>query len=249
MGIWLAKGMALYGVVLLLAGCLQRKLLYFPTHRELSYPAPERDMQAWMVDGKAIGVCREVENPQRVWLMFHGNGGQAAHREYVLPLIHETDSLYVLEYPGYGTREGKPSEWAFNEAARDAYTEIRRMYSETEVCILGESLGSGPACHITGMEPPPDRLVLVVPFDRLKDVAQDKFPIFPVGLIMVDRWDNIEALADYQGRIDIYAGRDDKVIPPRHARNLADLKEGSTYHEFDAGHNDWAHPAYVDLKR
>ena len=74
-------------------------------------------------------------------------------------------------------------------------------------------------------------------------------PFLPIGLMMFDRWDNIEALSAYRGRIDIYGATGDVVIPMRHAKNLADAVSGSHFHEMKCGHNEWADTNDIDLAK
>ena len=81
-----------------------------------------------------------------------------------------------MEYPGYGKRRGKPGKDSFNAAAKEAYLALRRMYPATPVCVASESIGSGPACFLATMERPPDKMVLIVPFEELALVARDHFP-------------------------------------------------------------------------
>ena len=114
--------------------------------------------------------------------------------------------------------------------------------------MLGESLGSGPAAQLARAPVQPRQIVLVVPFDRLVDVAQEKFRYVPVGLLMLDRWDNLAALKDYTGRLDIYGGTNDPVIPVQHARTLAAALPTAHYHEFPGGH-DWADFPAIDLSQ
>src|SRR5436190_24177463 len=83
----------------------QRSLLFFPTHGS----APGGSFRPWFDGTNVIGFCREVDRPKAIWLMTHGNGGQASDREYILSHLSTKESLYVLEYPGYGLREGSPS--------------------------------------------------------------------------------------------------------------------------------------------
>lgn len=95
---------------------------------------------------QTLGYCREVPQPRTGWLMTHGNAGQASHRGYVLSCLAATDSLYVLEYPGFGQRVGTPSRESMNAAAGQAYQALRAAFPRTPVGVIGESIGSGPAC-------------------------------------------------------------------------------------------------------
>lgn len=230
----------------MLLGCVQRRLLYFPSHDNVTARAMSAGLARWEIDGEYTGWARVVAQPRKVWLVLHGNAGQAGDRGYVLPHVNPADAVYVMEYPGYGPRRGSPSQAAFDAAAMKAYTWVVEKYGRDRVIVLGESLGSGPACALARAPAPPKRIVLVVPFDTLASVAQEKFSWLPVGLLLRDRWDNIAALKGYAGRLDIYGGLDDQIIPVHHARTLAASVPGARYHEFPAGHNDWANQRELD---
>lgn len=219
-----------------LFGCasVQRKLLYFPSHLDLS-----NQLTPWFHRHEIIGYAREVPVPKNVWLMLHGNGGQAAHRASILPCFSRDDAVFIVEYPGYGLRNGTPSMTSINAAARVAYDLLREKYPGTPLCIVGESLGSGPACLLTTHPRPPEKLVLIVPYDELAKVAASHFPFLPVRLMLHDNWNNVIALANYQGPLEIYAEKFDHVIPITHAKSLATTKPQTIFHELTGGHNDW----------
>lgn len=232
-------------LVLALFGCgsVQRKLLYFPTH-----DPGDGGLSPWFVDDHLIGFAREVPQPAAVWLLLHGNGGQAAHRRYALPSFSPRDSVFILEYPGYGLRAGSPSLTAFNTAAADAYAALRRRFPDTPICLAAESIGSGPACVLAGGATPPAKLVLVVPFDNLASVAGEHFPFLPTRLLLHDNWDNVAALARYTGPLEIFGATHDTVIPIVHARALAASRPQAVFHEIAGGHNDWASLGQVQFR-
>jgi pimeloyl-ACP methyl ester carboxylesterase len=222
----------------------QRSMLYFPTH-----VASATALAPWMDGKRTIGYCREVPNPRTVWLMTHGNGGQAADRDYVLRRMSDADSLYVLEYPGYGAREGSPSLESMNQAASDAYHILRSRYTNTPVCVLGESIGSGPACSLALQKSQPDKIVLVVPFDSLVSVASKRFFFLPVRLMLRDTWDNVESLRHYSGPVDIFGAIDDAIIPISHAKALAKQIPHAHFTAITGGHNDWSLNEDVKIRR
>src|SRR4051812_1000202 len=86
-----------YLALILACAIFQRKLLYFPTHHK-----NHNGLTEWRHDGQLIGFAREVPSPRNVWLMLHGNGGQASDRAYTLYSFDQRDSVFILEYPGYG---------------------------------------------------------------------------------------------------------------------------------------------------
>lgn len=236
--------LAIFITLLLVVVVFQRKMLFFPSHH-----SDTNGLTPWTIDGRLAGYARKVDNPRNVWLFTHGNGGQAADRTYALGCFSDSDSVFILEYPGYGNREGSPSKASFNSAAEEAYRWLRKTYSNIPVCILGESIGSGPAASLAKSEKQPDKIVLVVPFDNLASVARDHFPLIPAELILFDRWDNVEALKGYSGQLDIYGAIYDHVIPIQHARNLAASLPGAVFHEIPGGHNDWSQSGLVKIYR
>jgi len=218
----------------LVCQAIQRKVLFYPSHN-----GGDNGFTPWVREGKTIGFAREVANPRNVWLMLHGNGGQAADRSYAMFAFNSADSVYVLEYPGYGQRAGKPSRRAFDAAAREGYADLRARFPGKRLCVAGESLGSGPASMLSREKPAPDKIVLVVPFDRITDVAHDHVSWLPVSLILMGTWDNIEALRGYTGPIEIFGAEKDEVIDVRHARALADSVPQANFHLISGGHG-WA---------
>lgn len=227
-------------------GCVQRRLLYFPTHEKAAAFAAQFGLTPWQIDGEYTGYARIVASPRKIWLMLHGNGGQAGNRAYVVARVNPDDSVFILEYPGYGERAGRPSRTAFDAAALKAYTWLVHTYGVERIVVLGESLGSGPASQLARADVPPRHIVLVVPFDVLEDVAKEKFTFLPVGLIMLDRWNNVAALKDYRGQLDIFGATHDQVIPVQHARKLAAALPGAVYHEFNGDHG-WTNSPEVNF--
>lgn len=234
-----------FAILLLAVACspLERRLLFAPTHH-----ADTSGLAPWIQDGALIGFARLVAAPKNVWLLLHGNGGQASDRVYALPSFPASDSVYVLEYPGYGARPGLPSRESIDAAASSAFALLRKLHPDRLVCVAGESIGSGPASMLGSIRPAPHRIALVVPFDRLDAVARDHFPDFLVDWILRSDWDNVASLSAYPGPVAIYGAREDRVIPVAHARALADAVSNASFSMIEGGHNEWAMPGRVSLQ-
>jgi pimeloyl-ACP methyl ester carboxylesterase len=231
--------------LLALLGCeaAQRSLLYHPTHH-----ANDRGLARWTQDGTLIGFAREVPSPRNVWLMLHGNGGQAADRTYALRSFAADDSVFILEYPGYGQRPGKPSRKALDAAARDAYALLRTRFPQTPICVVAESIGSGPAATLGSLDRPPDKFVFIVPFESLAAVGNDYVSSSLASPVLAGTWTNAAALAGYQGPLEVFGARHDEIIPVRHAQALAKSRPQATFHLIDGGHNDWASQPAVRIR-
>ena len=92
-----------YLAVVAIAWFRQRSMLFFPTH-----DTPSTSLAPWSDGSRVIGYCREAPNARAIWLMLHGNGGQAADRDYVLRRMSGQDSLYVLDTPDTALVKGVP---------------------------------------------------------------------------------------------------------------------------------------------
>ena len=240
---WLKIVLPIFFALLAIVIVFQRKIIFYPSHR-----SETNCLFEWTINGHLVGYARKVNNPKNVWLFTHGNAGQAADRAYALQCFSDADSVFILEYPGYGARAGSPSKASFDSAAEAAYRELRRAYPYIPVCVIGESIGSGPASNLARLGSQPDKLVLVVPFDNLASVARDHLPLIPAGLVLFDRWDNVEALKSYSGKLEIYGAIDDQVIPIYHARALAQSLPIAVFHEIAGGHNDWFQSGLVKIR-
>src|SRR5688572_495880 len=232
-------------ILLLMIGCstIERRLLFYPTHHNA-----DNGLRRWTHNGEVIGFVKDVPSPRTVWLLLHGNGGQAADRTYALSKFSPDDSVYIMEYPGYGERGGVPGKDSFNGASKEAYLLLRQAFPNTPVCVAAESIGSGPACFLATLEKPPDKLVLVAPFERLSAVARDHFPGFIVKAILTHDWDNIAALSSYKGPVQIYAAGSDTLIRADHARALAASLTNTTFTLIEGGHNDWSDSDQVKFR-
>lgn len=226
-------------LVLLLAGC-QRHMIYYPQRAGedvLTRQAAASGMKPWLdIDGRRIGWQRPSASGVGVpaVLVFHGNAGHAAHRGYFADAFSNPGNtggvpwhVYILEYPGYGSRDGRPSQRSLTAAANEALAEVLRYDSHAAVHLVGESLGSGVASQVAGGSPESvDGLLLISPFASLTDVARAHFPWLPVRLVLRDTFKSREALKDYGGPVAVVIAGDDEVIPPRLSERLYESYEG-----------------------
>ena len=132
--------------------------------------------------------------------------------------------MFILEYPGYGDRPGKPGERAFFEAAEGAFRFLPRS---KPIYLLDESLGTGIAAYLAGSHPVDiSGVLLFAPYNSLVHVAQHHLRILPARLLMVDRFPSAEHLHRYDGPVAIVVGGKDRVVPQKFWRKLYDSYNG-----------------------
>jgi len=162
--------------------------------------------QPWLDDDGTVIGWRPIDRVQarNRMLVFHGNAGYALHRNYFvtgLQGLGDQWEVFLFEYPGYGAREGQPSEARLKAAAVQAL-ELLLATNSRPLFITGESLGSGIATHLAAAFPDQVAgLLLVTPFSSLTDVAAHHFPYLPVRSLLSERYDSVEALSHYGGPV------------------------------------------------
>jgi len=237
-----------YLAVVLYYLLMQRSFIYFPQTQSLDTALASVDQMggtAWRDgDGNWLGWRDGAPGANRRVLVMHGNAGQAVDRRYWTTLfrgLHESGpwEIFVLEYPGYGPRAGKPSEQALRDAALQAM-DLLQTEQPGRVLLLGESLGSGVAAHVAAARP--DALagmLLVTPFASLGAVAQHHMPFLPVSLLLRDRFDTLDLLTNFEGPMVIVTGSDDTIVPEPLALPLKAAHRGKLLHwsQPGAGHN------------
>ena len=228
----LAWGVGIYAGFCLAAFLAQRRLMYFPD-RSMEPEALQRAARMGLIPwrdgtGNLLGWRRPMVRPGAVRiLVLHGNAGDAIGRVDYLPMLEAAGFEGVLlEYPGYGPRDGVRSETSLVADARAA---LRRLKEEatSPVILLGESLGSGVAVQVAAAEPGSVAgLLLPVPFARMTEVAAHHYPFLPMSLLLRDRWDSLGAVRGYTGPVAILVAGRDEVVGPGQGRRLAQACPG-----------------------
>lgn len=221
-----------YVLIVLAVMFYQRRMIYVPTKLSPSVAellAVQNGFSAWRnADGKIIGwKMAAIGAPIGSVLVAHGNAGTAADRACFAKPIHDGLALdvYVLEYPGYGAREGSPSLKSFLAAGEEA---LATLPKELPVYLVSESLGTGVAAHLAKSEPARIKgMALFVPYDDLAAVGQASMPLIPVKLVMWDRFRPAQWLENYRGPVKVVLAGADEVIPTRFGQRLFDSYRGS----------------------
>lgn len=170
-------------------------------------------------DGETIRAWHKpAYGGQPTILFFHGNSASLENRaDAFRQIVGDGFGLLAITYRGYPGSTGSPSQKGL---ISDGLAAFDWLAERTDHIILhGQSLGSGVAAQIAARRKA-DALVLEVPFSSTVDVAVFRYPIFPVRLLMWDRWETDEIITDLDEPILILAAEHDRVIPQGHAEHL-----------------------------
>jgi pimeloyl-ACP methyl ester carboxylesterase len=231
---WRAVRYCLALYLLACAGCaaLQRRMIYFPPvfdSATVERAAAVEHLERWTnFVGQPIGWKRpsSVQPSRGCVLILHGNAGcafQCAHYADVIQRALPLD-VFMVEFPGYADRSGKPTEKTLDEAAEES---LRELPVGRPIYLVGESLGTGVAAFLAGQHP--DRIsgvVLLAPYNRLSDVGQAHIRILPVRWLLIDRFPAEDNLRNFHGPLAVLVAGRDTVIPERFGRRLYDGYRG-----------------------
>lgn len=225
----------------------QRSMLYHPNDQNFEQCSSFKDYQKINYNGTRFYF--KHASTEKVIVFYHGNAGSTCDRSY-LRLIFErfNASLVFVEYAGYSNDNRNPSKKLILKDVQNINDFIQDN-SFTEVTIYGESIGAGAASYHSYIGKV-NNLILITPFSRLIDVAQSKFVIYPVSLILKERYDNVEWLKNYENKVVIFHGDQDLVIPSRFSKRLYE-KIPSNNKEYvlieGKGHNDlWSSSVFIN---
>ena len=237
----------LYILLALFVMLNQRKLIYYPTKLSPQMAAQLAQQEGFTPWRDAAGVIIGWHLPAKgaptaSVLIAHGNAGSALNRAYISTPIHAAGNVdvFVLEYPGYGAREGSPSLESFLAAAENAF---RLLPTNRPVYVVAESLGAGAAAHLAKtFGSRVSGLLFFAPYDDLAAVGRKQMPFLPVRLLMRDRFTPARWLKDYRGPVVVVVAGADTIIPAQFGRGLHDGYAGpkKLQEVANAGHNDIA---------
>lgn len=173
---------------------------------------------------------------------FHGNGGTLSGRgRYFRLLTEQGFGLLAIDYRGYGTSEGSPTEEGVYMDARAAMDYATRTLSipPERLIIYGESLGTAVATQMA-TEYQSGALVLQSPFTSMEAMAEESYGWLPVRLILKYRFDSLAKIPNIHTPLLLFHGEQDNIVPISLARQLfaaAPMPKESVYFP-DKAHNN-----------
>jgi fermentation-respiration switch protein FrsA (DUF1100 family) len=198
---------------------------------------------------KLHGWFCPARNQRAVLLMAHGNAGNITSRTPWLRYLQTRAevSVFIFDYRGYGRSEGTPTvEGAVQDAfaARAKLCELTDV-KESEMLLMGESLGGAIVLQLASKSPP-QGLILQSTFSSLRDVAEVHYPNL-AWLVSKNKLDSMAHVAAYRGPLLQSHGTMDETIPILLGRKLfRAANEPKTFVSIaNADHNNWLTDEYL----
>lgn len=193
----------------------QRSMMFF---RASPMPTPEpASVLTLQHAGEVLKIWQIHPNQTDAILYFGGNAENVGESVPAFATHFPRHGVYLANYRGYAGSTGEPSETALFADALALYDQIRARHGK--VLVVGRSLGSGVALYLATQRKI-DSLVLVTPYDSVQQVASNRFPIFPVRLLLKDKFDSMQSAPQIQIPTLMLLAETDNVVPQHHSQRL-----------------------------
>jgi len=221
----LAAFVALYAALFLALLFGQRKILFWAHAAEVD-PATlglkAKVLRLKTEDGETLLAWSVPPAPGRpLILYFHGNaGGLDLRAERFRAMVKAGMGLIAIEYRGYASSTGSPSERGLKLDGEAAYAAAIASGVEPErIVALGESLGSGVAVALAARHKV-GALVLDSPYSSIVDVAAAAYWFVPVRALIRDPFRNDLLIGSVNAPTLMVHGTKDRVVPLRFGEKL-----------------------------
>lgn len=230
-------------IVILIAVLYVQEYLFFPIkYDEECYNALLNDVKAnvdtefkeikIVSNGKKLNgwVKFNVTDKKAPLLIFFVGNYQDSSSTFVsfyqndLYKYFENYNIMIVDYPGYGLSDGKPSDKTMFDAALKVYDYAQKQeYVDTNnIVLLGYSIGTGVVTYLAS-ERDVNGLILISPYDQALSLYNHAANIFygPLKLLTRYKFNSIEYAQNINVAPLIITSKDDAVIDYTFSLNLA----------------------------
>lgn len=197
--LYLAVGLFLY--------LRQRYFLYYPTPRIIASQYKNVLMEN---EGEKINVIVLHEGKPKAILYFGGNAESMAQSADYIAGQFPDFTVYLMDYRGYGLSSGEASEEGLYSDALHLYDKVKEKH--TSISVGGRSLGTAVATYVAANREV-SKLALITPFDSIVNVAQARYPLYPVAWLLHDSYDSVSRVEKIKAKTFIVIAENDEVIP------------------------------------
>ena len=156
---------------------------------------------------------KDIKNYKTI-LYLHGNAGALENRIHKINHFNDMNiNFLLLAWRGFNGNAGKPTEQGLYQDARSAVKWlINQGVTEENIIIYGESLGTGVATEIAQNQNFAG-IILESPFTSMVAAGKSKYPIFPIKLLLKDKYESDKKIKNIMFPILVMHGEVDKIVP------------------------------------
>jgi uncharacterized protein len=196
---------------------IQEKILFHPKKLESNYifkfNQKFEELNIPTEDGKKInGLLMKCDSSKGLIFYLHGNAGALdTWGEIGEKYAAVNYDIFILDYRGFGKSEGEiSSEKQFYSDVQFAYNELKKRYNESQIVIIGYSIGTGPATMLASQNNP-KLLVLQAPYYSITDMMRHTYSFLPTFLLKY-KFETCEFIQKTKAPVLVFHGTNDQVI-------------------------------------
>lgn len=180
---------------------------------EISFSTDNGEISGWRYH-------KEEDASVPTVVYFCGNGENASTKMCRITEMSAEENPFehcnfiFFDYPGYGKSSGSPSEASLKQYGLDVYDWTKEQYPDSEVIVMGYSLGTGVANYVASKRQT-DGLILLAPYADGYDLYNSQIGIFhgPMRLLVTYRMEAVRFAESVQGIPLILASKQDEMVP------------------------------------
>ena len=216
----------------------QRNLLYHPSENNYSddqltvtiekvkiTTEDNLELLAWYHE-------KDIINSKTI-LYLHGNAGSLENRIHKINNFEDINiNFLLLAWRGFSGNKGQPNEQGLYKDAKAAIKWLKKKgVKDQNIIIYGESLGTGIATEIAQNKNYAG-VILESPFTSMIEAGSSKYPIFPIKLLLKDKYESNKKIKNIKSPILIMHGEEDRIVPFRMGKKLYELANEPKYSYF-----------------
>ena len=215
----------------------QRSLLYHPSENNYSGDkliVPIDKVKILTDDNIELVAWHHKKNDNYKTILFlHGNAGSLENRIHKINHFNDMDvNFLIVAWRGFSGNKGKPTENGLYIDAKSAVKWLtNKGVKEEDIIIYGESLGTGVGTEIAQNKNFAG-IILESPFTSMVDAGADKYPIFPIRLLLKDKYESDKKIKNIKSPILIMHGEVDKIVPFWMGKKMYELANEPKYYYF-----------------
>ena len=247
----------IYIAICVLLYLFQEKLIFLPEKLDkkykFSFAQKFQEINIKTGDEKNLdGILFSADTSKGLIFYLHGNAGSLRTWGKVAETYTDLNyDVFMLDYRGYGKSDGSiNSEKQIFQDLQAAYNQMKKIYSENKIIVLGYSIGTGLACELASTNKPA-LLILQAPYYSLTDMMKRTYPLIPT-FILKYKFNTSEYIQKCSMPVIIFHGDNDAVIYYGSSLKLKrEFKQGDTLISLPGqGHNGITdNPEYIDALR
>ncbi len=174
-----------------------------------------------------------------VLIYFGGNAEDISGQLFEIEHLKGWARVFI-NYRGYGLSQGNPTQENLFNDALTIYDNISRRddVDSSRIVVMGRSLGTGVAVYLASQRPVRG-VILVSPYDSIRNVAQRVYPFAPIELLLKHPFDSAAIAPSVKMPMLALIAAQDSTIPPIHSKHLIEKWGGKVIQKTfgNADHN------------